>query len=313
MLHNLACLEPTPANLFFPPKRGDYTYFESQVPQPGSPVEVQAAWAADAAMLAYARYGSTRMNQEEFEGILRDAGLVDVHPIGHCFVDNAATARGFFAGNDAHAVLAFRGTEKDNAHDIAADADFLLVDGPAGRIHLGFRSYFESVRTKVAQLVSDYRSDHPNQSLFITGHSLGGALATLAFVTLSDPASSLYTFGCPRVGDRRFCAEVEALAASRACYRTVDNEDVVTHVPFPVPGLAYDHPEVTLLLLDPVGALKQNPLHPPRDRADLAELALGFVRGTSLDRLCTPLPRPLADHSVVRYCHYMAGAIGSAN
>ncbi len=35
MLRNLACLQPTPDNLVFPPKRGDYKYFEAPRPAPG--------------------------------------------------------------------------------------------------------------------------------------------------------------------------------------------------------------------------------------------------------------------------------------
>ena len=309
MLHNPACLDSTPANLFFPPKRGDYIYFESPVPERGSPLEVQAAWAADAAMLAYARYGSTRMDGAEFSGILRNAGFTDVHPIGDCFADGASTARGFFASNDSYALLAFRGTEKDNRNDIAADMDALLISDQDGRVHRGFRRYFDSVRADVMRFVSAYRSGHPGQPIYITGHSLGAALATLAFVALRDQASSLYTYGCPRVGDGEFCAEIESLASSRACYRTVDNEDAVTHVPVPLPELEYDHARVTLLWLDSVGHLVRNPSNPPGDRADLVECALGLVRGESMDRLLTPLPRPLADHSVVRYCHWLAQAI----
>jgi hypothetical protein len=264
----------------------------------------------DNASTARAFFASTRMHGEEFAGILHGAGLTEVHLMGDCFIDNASTARAFFASNDSYALLAFRGTEKDNPHDIAADADIVLVDGPPGRAHRGFRRYFDSVRTDVVQFVGAYRNGHVDQPVLITGHSLGAAIATLAFVALKDPASSLYTFGCPRVGDRQFCAEVEALAGSRACYRTVDNEDVVTHVPFPLPGFEYDHPRVTLLWLDPEGKLVKNPSDPPGDRADLVELALEFIRGESLDRLPTPLPTPLADHSVVRYCYWLAQAIG---
>src|SRR5277367_6893227 len=100
MLRNLACLEPTPDNLVYPPKRGDYTYFEIPGPAPGESFLVDVAWAADAAMFAYARYGSTRMQQDEFTDILHDAGFTTVNTFGDCFVDNACTARGFFATND---------------------------------------------------------------------------------------------------------------------------------------------------------------------------------------------------------------------
>ena len=126
MLKNLACLDPEPDNLYYPPKRGDYVYFEGPAFDitPGFHY-ANAAWAADAAMFAYARYVQDRSNDAEFKGILRGAGFTITESIGDCFVDDASTARGFFAGNDTFAILAFRGTEKDNAHDTCADLDLI--------------------------------------------------------------------------------------------------------------------------------------------------------------------------------------------
>src|SRR5258708_27321385 len=66
MLKNLACLQPTLNNLFYPPNKGDYVYFES-TPQFQYP---NSSWAADAAMLAYARYQAARMDEAELNRIL---------------------------------------------------------------------------------------------------------------------------------------------------------------------------------------------------------------------------------------------------
>jgi Lipase (class 3) len=307
MLRNLACLDPLPENLFFPPKRGDYIYFESPHCASGVSHLVDAAWAADAAMFAYARYGSTRMQEEEFTNILRSAGFSTVEIFGDCFVDNARTARGFFASNDDRALLAFRGTEKDNAHDVEADADILLIDDSGVRIHQGFHQYLQMVWWRVAQVLRSYRNDHPTQDICITGHSLGAALATLSFLYLNDPATSLFTFGCPRVGDRAFCDRITA-AARHPCYRIVDNQDVVTHVPLHTLGSGYDHPAIPMLWLDPNGHLVENPPDPPGDWADFAHVASGFVNGHLLELLPKELPRPLADHSPVRYCHWVGQA-----
>ena len=49
-----SCLDPSPENLYYPPKRGDYIYFEMPAYQPGESPEVTLARAADASMLAYA-------------------------------------------------------------------------------------------------------------------------------------------------------------------------------------------------------------------------------------------------------------------
>ena len=301
MLKNPACLDPKPENLYFPPKKGDYVYFEG-------PPSQSVAYAADAAMFAYARYGQTRMNEEEFKQILRDAGFKTAEMIGDCFVDNSSTARGFFAANDELAILAFRGTEKDNKHDIEADLDALPVPQESlggrstGLVHQGFQRYLRPVWQRVTQLAGDYRASHNNQEIRITGHSLGAAIATLAFQQLQDDHTALYTFGCPRVGNQVFCDSVSALGQKHPCYRAVDLEDVVTHVPFD--GLfGYQHPNFTVLWIDSNHKVVRNP-SALTDIEDIKHLAMAYLRGELVD----PLPGPLADHSPVRYCHWFSVA-----
>ena len=53
-------LPGTLKNLFYPPEQGEYTYFAraKQSPFVGGSAVVKAAWAADASMLSYARYGA---------------------------------------------------------------------------------------------------------------------------------------------------------------------------------------------------------------------------------------------------------------
>jgi len=314
MLKNPACLLPEPNNLFYPPKRGDYVYFEGPPfdPTPGQKYS-DASWAADASMFAYARYVDKRSNEVEFKEILRDAGFTTTETIGDCFVDNASTARGFFAANDKFAILAFRGTEKGNLNDFAADAQFVpmferrLGGRSAGLVHEGFQEYLSSVWTRVSQLVRDYRSGHQNQEIRITGHSLGAALATLAFHQLQDTHASLYTFGCPRVGNQAFCADLMLASRTQVMYRIVDNGDVVTHIPLgPLFAVAlptdYVHPDCTILWIDQRHQVVQNPEHMPEDSKDMEELAFDFIKGEVGD----PLPEPLADHSPVRYCHWIS-------
>jgi triacylglycerol lipase len=71
------------------------------------------------------------------------------------------------------------------------------------------------------------------QTLWVTGHSLGGALATLAVAKLRMEedrcVNGLYTFGSPRVGDRIFARNFNM--EFNAAYRIVNNNDVVTRVP----------------------------------------------------------------------------------
>src|SRR5277367_3368218 len=99
-----SCLDPTPENLRFPPKRGDYIYFETPPFRLGEPAAVSLSRAADASMLAYARFVQQRMFLADLQGVLASAGYPTVQPIGNCFVDGADTGRGYFASNDSQAL-----------------------------------------------------------------------------------------------------------------------------------------------------------------------------------------------------------------
>jgi hypothetical protein len=156
--------------------------------------------------------------------------------------------------------------------------------------------------------VASYRANHYNQNICITGHSLGGALATLAFTRLDDPASSLMTFGCPRVGNPAYCRLIEAAARTRACYRAIDNLDIVAHVPLNFLNF-YAHPNIAVYWLDTDHALQVNPRNLPSDNDAIAQLPGGFLATHWMEGLPNPLPRPLADHSPVRYAQYFGESI----
>ena len=75
------------------------------------------------------------------------------------------------------------------------------------------------------ELSKDSLKDKP---LFITGHSLGGALATIAAKKLSHEGgiAACYTFGSPRVGDEEWIADIKT-----PVYRLVNAADCVTMLP----------------------------------------------------------------------------------
>ncbi|MCU1329273.1 MAG: lipase class 3 [Bryobacterales bacterium] len=81
-----------------------------------------------------------------------------------------------------------------------------------------------------------------NKSVWITGHSLGGALAELcaarAVIDAGIPVQGVYTFGQPRVGDGTFATAVENAIGDRI-FRHVNHRDIVPRVPgF---GMLYRH------------------------------------------------------------------------
>jgi len=124
-------------------------------------------------------------------------------------------------------VLAFRGTETTSIRDIKSDikADITRCDS-GGNLHSGFKQAYEAVEIEIQQaLDQDGLMDKP---LFITGHSLGGALATIAAKKLTHVGglAACYTFGAPRVGDEEWISDIKT-----PIYRIVNAADCVTMMP----------------------------------------------------------------------------------
>jgi|SRR5262245_14514828 len=137
-------------------------------------------------------------------------------------------AQGFVCGNETHVVLAFRGT--DEITDWITNLNIVMEPGFGGQVHRGFAEALEAVWDDVDSLVGRVRDN--GQTLWVTGHSLGGALATLAAKRLTTKPFATVTFGQPRVGDQRF-----ARAYRPELQRFVNNKDVVPTVPLRlVPG-----------------------------------------------------------------------------
>lgn len=73
---------------------------------------------------------------------------------------------------------------------------------PNAKVHDGFLAAYLSVSEQTNGYVNALMSQYSGYNLVVTGHSLGGALATLSALNLSStyPDITVYTFGSPRVG-----------------------------------------------------------------------------------------------------------------
>lgn len=150
---------------------------------------------------------------------------------------NGALA-GYVARKDDQVVLAFRGTAAENVdrnHALRqwlANLDYRQVAQGSGLVHRGFSDALDLIWNRVTDGLN--ATLEPGCSLWVTGHSLGGALATLAAARLVNeavPVVGVYTFGSPRVGDAACVAAVHRLVHS------VENgNDLICHLP-PPPGL----------------------------------------------------------------------------
>lgn len=143
------------------------------------------------------------------------------------FLNKVTRTRGYLGVCDTHAVLAFRGSEPIALHNWVTDAVVKLVACGEydGRVHHGFSSALRRTWDKVEPLLDQVRG----RPLFITGHSMGGALAILSgcrLAKLGVPPVATYTYGSPRIGDPAFCA-----GYALPTYRVVNRLDMVPEMP----------------------------------------------------------------------------------
>lgn len=150
-------------------------------------------------------------------------------------------------------ILAFRGTEATSLKDIKADVKAVTTAcQTSGQVHSGFKEAFEEVRTPIENALEIITNDKP---LMITGHSLGGALATIATkrLTFKNGIAGCYTFGSPRVGDDKWISTIKT-----PIYRVVNAADVVTMLP--PNSIAIESASAIFSLVPYVGSFIKNTL-----------------------------------------------------
>jgi triacylglycerol lipase len=139
-------------------------------------------------------------------------------------------AQAYLLTNGTITVLSFRGTEVTEKSDVLADLKSgKNIEACGGKVHVGFKGEINKLWPSITAALAD----NPG-NLYVTGHSLGAAMATIAASRMQDRVTALITFGSPRVGNAEF---VKSVAVEH--YRVQNNCDDVTKVPFKLMG--FDH------------------------------------------------------------------------
>lgn len=145
----------------------------------------------------------------------------------HKFFD-VEGAQCHIAENKEVIIISFRGTEPKEFSDVKADLNaWKRKSRTEGMVHKGFKGEIDKLWADVSvalQKIGD-------RKLYICGHSLGGAMATICASRLEEHNPELYTYGSPRVGGKEF---VKGLNVKH--YRHVNNNDMVTRLPLWIMG-----------------------------------------------------------------------------
>ena len=234
---------------------------------------------------------------------------------------SAGNTQAWLATDTANIVVAFRGTESPTTIDglkdiLLTDALNLLVvpegrlghdlsaAGVGARFHKGFADAIADIWPRLVDAIEAEvkRRDRP---IWLTGHSLGGALALYAAWLLKRrfvPVHEVLTFGAPMIDNRVACDAFNREFAGRI-FRYVNGRDPVPKLPtMSLVANEFGHVDAERLVgRDPVTRL-----------ADLlgavaAKAAGGLLSGTLLDEAWGTLNAEVSNHFLDRYREQLRG------
>jgi len=276
--------------VFHPQRDTSYVHFQDGESHPFDANATRlgrrnAWWLAEAALLSYWAPDEARARYQRVS--------FEAEPIFD------GTTQCYVAWNDRVVFVTFRGTEPGEPGDLLDDLTFALAPWDTGKplqaVHLGFKVALDRVWKALDARLQTLAT---TRTVWFAGHSLGAALAALA-ADRYPATAGVCTLGAPRVGEWHFAAAHSSRFGPRAL-RYVNDADIVTHVPLPLP---YQHAG-TPRFIDPTGHVSE--MRPPLhhyfatlvgDPAHVREVRLALDRGQ-----LRHAPDFLLDHMPRGYC-----------
>lgn len=137
-------------------------------------------------------------------------------------------------------VIAFRGTQEHSIQNWIEDLFWKQLDlsypgMPDAMVHHGFYVAYHNttMRPCVVNAVKRARKIYGDLKIMVTGHSMGGAMASLCGLDLTvnheAPDVQVMTFGQPRIGNAAFASYYSQLVPNTI--RITNEHDMVPHLP----------------------------------------------------------------------------------
>ena len=147
--------------------------------------------------------------------------------------------------------IAFRGSENfsqvwHQGVSVLTKPKVTFLPQLSGKVQAYWRDAYRDLWSCMKSYVTTARENHPQYKIWVTGHSLGGAMASLASTQIVQddiaPAELvvLYTFGMPRVGNYEYAFDHDKLV--KDSWRVVQYGDPIPHFPTPTIGFALAGP-----------------------------------------------------------------------
>ncbi len=265
-----------------------------------------AWWLAELCRLAYtpdskeARYFRNRKKPPRSNWLEPQTTFREVHSI-HKTGNHASIYLGETPEGERFTVLCFRGTSRFRQwvmNFTAMAQPWEYADGSRGHNGAYVHAGFDLLNKRVWSQLHSKLMSLPRPFIF-TGHSLGGALATLAAV--EEKPDLLLTFGAPRVGNAVFNELLDEIPH----YRFINDLDLVPQVPpsDPNAGAKEYHHHGQRILLGTDGEITH--------QEEVPEVlnAMGLLR----EAFSKPVPPDfIIDHLMTSYCRKLRSQIDSA-
>jgi len=180
--------------------------------------------------LAYASkytYGlNTPISETVKEKIFKYSKIFEVEPFSYRRGDLSGFIGYFQYKDNKYITIAFRGSEAIadwvTNFQLTQAEDFICQ----GMVHSGFTNLVDDYYSAIEKIIEN-KKNNKNLRVFLTGHSLGGAIAILMATRFSPfIVEAVYTYGAPRVGDEDFVNSYQPTH-----YRVEYGNDIVPHLP----------------------------------------------------------------------------------
>ena len=165
---------------------------------------------------------------------------------------NDGSMQGYALAINDSVVLCFRGTEIDDPSDVLQDLKFIRSRKNRGSIHGGFDSGYMGMHKQVLKFLDQ----HKPARVWITGHSLGGALGVVcAYHLLQDTKvniGGIMTFGQPMTVSKDLAAALDSQIGDKYVYFINDMDPVARAVePFVHFGFMVHYVDGKIIKSDP--------------------------------------------------------------
>ncbi len=184
---------------------------------------------------------------------MHGGGFIDTEESGVSGLFTTGRLRAYVAHRGSDLVIVFRGSSGSNVAETIGNGgtDLLIIkrkvsflensprltrtghEGRNSRVHSGFANAYDRLRPQILAALDA----NPNKNVYVFGHSLGGALATLCAIDLSINRNSSTSArsithivsGSPRVGDGLFYSLFRSAVPNNM--RVTLEEDPVAKIP----------------------------------------------------------------------------------